>query len=135
MPKECPVCLEICAILNSHHVIPRCYGGHVTNNLLVDLCENCHKAIHYTAEAEYAGKAANYLTPQQYQRALIYINAIKKAKQTYELSGGGENLPKKVQLVIPQKDLTKMHKRKSDKGHSSLEKYVLDLIYRDIKQL
>lgn len=130
----CPICLQHCTILNSHHIIPKHLGGNPEGPLL-DLCENCHKAIHYTAEAEYIGKQAIYLLPDQRSRADLYIEAIKKAKQIYEAAGGGENLLKKVTIMLPQKDLTKLHKLKADKGFSSLEKYLHSLIYNEIKKL
>lgn len=130
----CPICLQQCAIMNSHHIIPKHLGGSPEGPLL-DLCENCHKALHYTAETEYRGEQASFLLPAQRARAHQYVEAIKRAKQIFEAAGGGENIPRKVMLKIPQKDLTKLHKLKADKGFSSLEKYLLHLIYTEIKKL
>ena len=132
--SSCPICLANALKLQGHHIIPREYGGPKEGPLL-DVCATCHLNIHYTAEAEYAGKQPAYLLPAQRQRASVYVEAIKRAKATYESSGGGENLGKKVMVVLPQKDLVRLHKRKSDKGFSSLEKYLLELIYKDIGRL
>lgn len=132
--QVCPICLQTNLKLQGHHIIPKEYAGPVDGPLL-DVCATCHLNIHYTAETEYKGEQASYLLPAQRHRAHEYVETIKRAKQVFETAGGGENLKRKVMLMIPQKDLTRMHKRKSDKGFTSLEKYLLDLIYRDIRNL
>lgn len=134
MVEPCPICLQNTGKLQGHHILPKEYGGPESGPLL-DVCATCHLNIHYTSETEYRGEQASFLTSSQRERAHQYIEAIKRAKQIFEAAGGGENIPRKVMLKIPQKDLTKLHKIKSDKGFSSLEKYLLHLIYTEIKKL
>jgi hypothetical protein len=133
--KQCPICLLLVTVLNKHHVVPKCYGG-LDKAPLLELCENCHKAIHYTAEDEYAGNIDKiYLLPDQLQRARPYIEAIKKAKFNYEQSPNSGHISKKVMLVVPEEVLVKMHKRKSSLGFKALDKYLRYLVEKDLKNL
>ena len=132
--QECPVCLNTNLKLQKHHIIPKEYGGPHEGPLL-EVCATCHLNIHYTAEAEYKGVSCAYLLADQRERASRYVEAIKRAKQVFETSHGGENLNKKVMIELPQKDLVRLHKLKADRGFTSLEKYLLSLIYEQFKRL
>lgn len=131
---DCPICLQPSTIINRHHIIPKSYGGDPGGPLL-SLCENCHKAIHYTAEAEYSNKKVDYLQQPHLDNARPYIEAIKKAKDLFERTVGKEHLLKKIIVEITQNDLVKVHKRKSALGFKSLEKYLQHLIKTDIRVL
>lgn len=138
----CPICKVGVLILNKHHIVPRSYGGPEDGPLL-ELCENCHKGIHYTAEQEFGSKATVdkkhleiYLLPDQLKRARPYIEAIKQSKAVYIKIGKARGtVLKKLAVDIPEDQLIKCHKRKASLGFSSLEKYLKHLIEKDIKSL
>jgi hypothetical protein len=135
MGLVCPICNQFSTILNKHHIVPVHLGGPRAGPLLT-LCENCHKAIHYTAEGEYANTLdKDYLTPEALQRARPYIDAIKKAKCIYEQSDSSEHVLKKVMLLVSEEILAKMHKRKSSLGFKALDKYLKHLVEKDLKNL
>lgn len=132
--EACPICLNTNLKLQSHHVIPKEYGGHATRNSFLDVCAACHLNIHYTAEAEYVGKKPNYLLPEQRMRATIYVDAIKRAKSVHE-SADQRNLMKKVTLELPEQDLIRLHKLKADRGFRSIDALLKHLILRELKQI
>jgi len=43
----CRICLTQCAVLHSHHTVPRSRGG--DSSLQIDLCANCHNLLHAEA--------------------------------------------------------------------------------------
>ena len=131
---SCPICLNTNLKLQKHHIIPKEYGGPEDGPLL-DVCATCHLNIHYTAEAEYDNREANYLLPEQAVRAALYITAIKKAKDNFEQANGGQNILRKVIIELPTTELTKLHKAKSVAGFKSLQKYMQHLISREIGKL
>ena len=130
----CPICGQHSTIYNKHHICPKAYGGDPKGALLT-LCENCHKGIHYTAEAEYSNKKSSYFQGEVLNNARPYIEAIKKAKDLFERTIGADHLLKKVIVEVPQGLLVKMHKRKSGLGFKALDKYLISLIEQDCKRL
>lgn len=130
----CPICLNPNLKLQKHHIIPKEYGGPEEGPLL-DVCASCHLNIHYTAEAEYRNQTALYLLPDQRTRASIYVDAIKKAKTIFEESQGGQNIKRKVIIELTTEELIKLHKVKSDKGFSSLQKYLQYLINKETTKI
>lgn len=46
MTKQCRICgTDNQTVLETHHIVPRRYGGNDKNENLVVLCSNCHTAI------------------------------------------------------------------------------------------
>lgn len=43
--KKCPACGNAARILESHHIVPVCYGGRA-DGLQVSICNTCHRNIH-----------------------------------------------------------------------------------------
>jgi hypothetical protein len=116
-----------------HHPIPIEYGGD-KDQKLVSLCSACHLGIHYTAEAlaSKKGITKQYLTIEQTKRAIPLINTIIRAKLT--CFKDPSNI-RKITVEVPDYILVRLHKRKFDSGYHNLEKYILNLLVKDTKNL
>ena len=130
--EQCIICAEKTG-LECHHIHPRHLGGH-ENSRQIWLCGTHHAAIHKVAERIYKGKP---IEPEDdgpwlqtlaakaiIERLVFYRN---RAEHT-DLS----HVESRIMLKLPKGKLKRIHQRKLDMGFSSLEKYLMALIDRDL---
>lgn len=120
------------AYLESHHVIPICYGGRV-DGIQINICESCHHNIHMTAESIMAKtkKNTNYFENEYLLRkASPYIKAIMDAKRDFKEGLVDSDNRRRRMIVIQMSDneWKRLHKAQRDSGYSNLMQYIEDLL-------
>lgn len=125
---QCKICDEQVAIADEHHVIIQAAGG--KHKGTVDLCANCHLAIHAQAVNILAKKAVKkryFLTAELEKKAAPYVNAIVYA-MIRERERPSANARSQLTLMIPKHSLEILHLLKSDAGISNLQDFIKRII-------
>lgn len=117
---------------DSHHIHPTCYGG-AEDGPQVPLCSTCHRNVHLIAEAVADGRSydSRVFTAEQIPRARLLVISIVRAKLEFQANPDSTVL-RRIVAHVPQALLTRIHKRKADLGLSSIHKYLLYLIVKDL---
>ena len=131
-----PVCCICGSPLNvqSHHVRPIHLGGD-EDGLQVNLCGNCHSNVHRMAEnLRSKGDKKLLFDTNHFERAKPLIQAILDSHNIFE-SQPQSNKPRRRMFVlhIGDVDWVKLHKVKTDKGYTSMTKFLTDLLMTVIK--
>lgn len=138
MPNEprqgnCEICGRV-AYLEGHHIIPVSYGGPVDGKLIF-ICEQCHFALHRTAESLMSKtvKSKNWFNSEEVlKKASPYVKAIIDAKMDMMEGANPALIHKPVrrmfQVNLSRWELNRLHKYQRDKGYKSLEKMIEDLL-------
>lgn len=134
--QPCLICGAL-AYLEEHHVIPICYGG-PKDGKTIFICEDCHAAVHRTAESLCAKtvKPKNWFKDKQTLiNATPYVQAIINAKLNKHnpVDQSTQDVPRRRMLVLEFTDREWMKIRKSAKDHGGknlnqfLHDYLLQL--------
>lgn len=139
----CPICLKpLKGEYETHHIHPINLGGDedVPPYKLVNLCSNCHAAIHKTASLLMSKHKKRYNhsfnNDDELERAKPYIQAILNARNWFE-SQPQSNKPRRRMIVldISDADWVKLHKAKIDNGFSNMKDFLLSVIQCEIKKV
>jgi hypothetical protein len=128
--------IEICVVcrnnqaMENHHLWPTHLGGAIEGPT-VWLCATCHRDIHKCASRLYRGKPLGIIDDNWLRRAMPLISRIVKALREFE-GATLDNINSKIVIEIPKNDLRLIHLRKMDLGFSSLQKYIMALIKKDM---
>lgn len=123
-----------CCICNSdlavqlHHVIPKHLGG-PENGPLVPLCSGHHYFLHLVSNSKTTPQF-----PKLDQSALFKLKVLSRFILMSKLENEEMDpsfIPRKIMIEVPHALLTRMHKRKKDKGYSNLKDYITEIILND----
>ena len=95
------------------------------------ICGVCHTRVHNAAHQAHRGEFIDEPDAAWLARAQPVINRIVRAMieaEDRDLS----QVPSRIILKIPKALLKLVHLRKKDQGFASLEKYLMNLIVKDL---
>ena len=122
-----------------HHIFPTEFGGD-PNGEQVPLCSTDHLLIHHLASFLTRKKKGNIkdlkIPAEKFSNPVFQklVAFVIQAKNGFTREEHPE-IERRIIIKIEQQYLTQIHKKKLDNGFSSLEKYILSLIMRDVSSL
>ncbi len=129
---RCAVCQGEWPHLEEHHVVPREYGGE--DGPTRPLCGSCHGALHKEVHNRTSKnpEAASAFPPEYAGRAEPFVRMIIAAKLRYEaLHPSQRTATRRLQVTLRDPNtLARLHKLKTDSGHTNLEKFLNDIFER-----
>ena len=79
MDNQCRICGETNTIvLQTHHIVPRRFGGSDSNKNLVTLCANCHQAVESIYDDRFYEKLG--FDPSTKHTTITYNNTVQLVK-------------------------------------------------------
>ena len=131
---HCPICGNGVAHLETHHIIPREYGGQ--NLETIDICSVCHRGLHNQAEALYAAAKSRdkgkpiatrmYFNMHAWENASRYVAVILEARYNFESVGSPDVRNRRLIVHVSDELLGKLHRLKKYHGYTSLNRFVQD---------
>lgn len=132
----CPICLEEKVLIHEHHIIPQSAGG--SSGPTIDICSQCHDALHLCATKILAGKGAeaqiiagnifkDKKLSQDLVKSIIKHRLLKKDGKIPD-----ENLELKMTLVFPAA-IRRYLEVLSKNSKTGMNTYVTYLIKNHIK--
>ena len=121
------MCLAGVAHLESHHIIPREYGGQSLET--VDICSTCHHGLHHQANAIWSAGDKTprmYFTEVVFERASPFVAAIIQARRDFEELGRPAVRPRRVIVHVDSELHAGLHRLKKYHGYTSLERFIRD---------
>ena len=125
MVSKCPICINVVAHLEEHHIIPREYGG--KDLPTINICSTCHRGLHNQAKSISSGSRNLYFTSDIWPRAKRYVYSIIEAKKNYEITNN-KFIEKRIIIHVSDELLRKLHRLKKYKGYSSLERFIKHIL-------